>query len=52
MSGCAARLDHHLQEVVFGWRRRRHTRGAFENLLSIKVALPHAFYRDFVDRLA
>jgi hypothetical protein len=47
-----AHLDRYLQEFVFRWNRRRHTRVAFESLLGITVALPPASYRDFVDRLA
>jgi hypothetical protein len=45
-----AHLDRYLQEFVFRWNRRRHTRIAFESLLGIAVALPHASCRDFVDR--
>jgi hypothetical protein len=45
-----AHLDRSLQEFVFRWNRRRHTRAAFESLPGIAVALPHASYRDFVDR--
>ena len=47
-----AHLDRYLQEFVFRWNRRRHTRVAFDSLLGIAVTLPHASYRDFVDRRA
>jgi ISXO2-like transposase domain/Transposase zinc-ribbon domain len=47
-----AHLDRYLQEFVFRWNRRRHTRVAFDSLLGIAVALPHAGYRDFVDQRA
>lgn len=47
-----AHLDRYLQEFVFRWNRRRHTRVAFDSLLGIAVTLPHACYRDFVDQRA
>jgi transposase-like protein len=43
-------LERYLQEFVFRWNRRRHTRVAFDSLLGIAVALPHASYRDFVEQ--
>jgi hypothetical protein len=43
-----AHLDRYLNEFVFRWNRRRHTRAAFHSLLSVAAALPHASYRDFV----
>ena len=43
-------LERYLQEFVFRWNRRRHTRVAFDTLLGIAVALPHASYRDFVEQ--
>jgi hypothetical protein len=45
-----AHLDRYLNEFVFRWNRRRHTRIAFESLLGIAAILPHASYRDFVDQ--
>ena len=45
-----AHLDRYLDEFVFRWNRRRHTRVAFNSLLGIATALPHASYRDFVDQ--
>jgi ISXO2-like transposase domain/Transposase zinc-ribbon domain len=47
-----APLERHLQEFVFRWNRRRHTRVAFDSLLGIATALPHASYRDFVEQRA
>lgn len=45
-----AHLDRYLDEFVFRWNRRRHTRVAFDSLLGIAIALPHASYRDFVEQ--
>jgi ISXO2-like transposase domain/Transposase zinc-ribbon domain len=45
-----AHLDRYLDEFVFRWNRRRHTRVAFDSLLGIATALPHASYRDLVDQ--
>jgi ISXO2-like transposase domain/Transposase zinc-ribbon domain len=45
-----AHLDRYLNEFVFRWNRRRHTRVAFDSLLGIVVALPHASYRDLIDQ--
>jgi hypothetical protein len=43
-------LARYLDEFVFRWNRRRHTRTAFETLLGLVIRLPHASLRDFVDQ--
>lgn len=43
-----AHLGRYLDEVVFRWNRRRHTRAAFDTLLGIGAHLTPATYRDFV----
>ena len=47
-----AHLERYLHEFVFRWNRRQHTRVAFDSLLGIATALPHASYRDFVEQRA
>jgi hypothetical protein len=47
-----AHLDRYLQEFVFRWNRRRHTRVAFDSLLGTAAVRPHASYRDFVEQRA
>jgi hypothetical protein len=42
-------LQRYLDEFVFRWNRRRHTRSAFDTLLGIGVGLGPATYRDFVE---
>jgi hypothetical protein len=41
-------LRRYLDEFVFRWNRRRHTRTAFDALLDLTMRLPHASARDFV----
>jgi len=43
-------LRRYLDEFTFRWNRRRHTKTAFDILLSLIVRLPHASMRDFVDQ--
>jgi hypothetical protein len=43
-------LRRYLDEFTFRWNRRRHTKTAFDTLLSLIVRLPHASMRDFVDQ--
>ena len=43
-------LGRYLDEFVFRWNRRRHTRTAFDTLLGLTLRLPHASLRDFVDQ--
>ena len=43
-------LERYLDEFVFRWNRRRHTRVAFDTLLGLALRLPHASLRDFVDQ--
>jgi hypothetical protein len=43
-------LRRYLDEFTFRWNRRRHTKTAFDTLLSLVVRLPHASMRDFVDQ--
>jgi transposase-like protein len=45
-----AHLRRYLDEFVFRWNRRRHTRAAFDTLLGIGASLTPATYRDFVDQ--
>ena len=45
-----AHLQRYLDEFVFRWNRRRHTRAAFDTLLGIGARLQPATYRDFVDQ--
>lgn len=45
-----AHLPRYLDEFVFRWNRRRHTRAAFDSLLGIGTRLAPATYRDFVDQ--
>ena len=45
-------LERYLDEFVFRWNRRRHTRTAFDTLLGLVIRLPHASLRDFVDQRA
>jgi transposase-like protein len=45
-----AHLGRYLDEFVFRWNRRRHTRAAFDTLLGIGAHLTPATYRDFVDQ--
>jgi hypothetical protein len=47
-----AHLGRYLDEFVFRWNRRRHTRAAFDTLLGIGAHLTPATYRDFVDQRA
>jgi len=44
-----AHVQRYLDEFVFRWNRRRHTRIAFDRLLGIGLDLGPATYRDFVD---
>ena len=41
-------LRRYLDEFVFRWNRRRHTRAAFDSLLAIGCRLPPATYTDFI----
>jgi transposase-like protein len=43
-------LERYLDEFVFRWNRRRHTRAAFDTLLGLVIRLPHASLRDFVNQ--
>lgn len=43
-------LRRYLDEYVFRWNRRRHTRAAFDTLLGLAARLPPATYRDVVDQ--
>ena len=45
-----AHVQRYLDEFVFRWNRRRHTRSAFDTLLGIGLRLGPATYRDFVDQ--
>ncbi len=45
-----AHVQRYLDEFVYRWNRRRHTRGAFDTLLRIGTGLGPASYRDFVDQ--
>lgn len=45
-----AHLRRYLDEFVFRWNRRRHTRAAFDSLLGLATRLPPATYRDVVDQ--
>jgi len=45
-----AHLRRYLDEYVFRWNRRRHTRAAFDSLLGLATRLPPATYRDVVDQ--
>lgn len=45
-------VQRYLDEFVFRWNRRRHTRIAFDRLLGIGIGLGPASYRDFVDQRA
>jgi len=45
-----AHLRRYLDEFVFRWNRRRHTRAAFDTLVGLTTRLGHASYRDFVDQ--
>ena len=47
-----AHLGRYLDEFVFRWNRRRHTRAAFDTLLGIGAHLTPATYRDFVEQRA
>jgi ISXO2-like transposase domain/Transposase zinc-ribbon domain len=47
-----AHLQRYLDEFVFRWNRRRHTRAAFDTLAGLTMRLAHASYRDFVDQRA
>jgi hypothetical protein len=42
-----AHLQRYLDEFVFRWNRRRHTRAAFDTLAGLTMRLTHASYRDF-----
>jgi hypothetical protein len=42
-------LRRYLDEFVFRWNRRRHTKAAFDTLVCLAVRLPHASMREFVD---
>ena len=43
-------LRRYLDEFVYRWNRRRHMRVSFDTLLDLSVRLPHASYRDFVEK--
>lgn len=43
-------VDRYLNEFVFRWNRRAHRRAAFDTLLGLAARLPHASYRNFVER--
>lgn len=43
-------LHRYLDEFVFRWNRRRHTRAAFDTLSRLTMRVAHASYRDFVDQ--
>ncbi len=43
-------LRRYLDEFVYRWNRRRHMRVSFGTLLGLSVRLPHASYRDFVEK--
>lgn len=45
-----AHLRCYLDEYVFRWNRRRHTRAAFDSLLGLATRLAPATYRDVVDQ--
>jgi hypothetical protein len=45
-----AALRRYLDEFTFRWNRRRHTKTAFDTLLALRVRLPHASMRDFVEQ--
>jgi hypothetical protein len=45
-----AHLQRYLDEFVFRWNRRRHTRAAFDTLAGLTMRLTHASYRDFIDQ--
>ena len=45
-----AHLHRYLDEFVFCWNRRRHTRAALDTLVGLTTRLTHASYRDFVDQ--
>jgi predicted RNA-binding Zn-ribbon protein involved in translation (DUF1610 family) len=45
-----AHLRRYLDEYVFRWNRRRHTRAAFDSLLGLATRLTPATYRDVVDQ--
>jgi hypothetical protein len=47
-----AHVQRYLDEFVFRWNRRRHTRIALDRLLGIGMDLGPATYRDFVDQRA
>ena len=42
-------IQRYLDEFVFRWNWRRHTRTAFDRLLGIGLRLKPATYRDFVN---
>lgn len=41
-------LRRYLDEFVFRWNRRRHTKTAFDTLLGLAIRMDHASQRDFV----
>jgi hypothetical protein len=45
-------VQRYLDEFVFRWNRRRHTKSAFDTLLGIGIGLGPATYRDFVQQRA
>jgi hypothetical protein len=45
-----AHVQRYLDEFVFRWNRRRHTRIALDRLLGIGMGVAPATYRDFVDQ--
>ena len=45
-----AHVQRYLDEFVFRWNRRRHTRIAVDCLLGIGMGLRPATYRGFVDQ--
>lgn len=47
-----AHVQRYLDEFVFRWNRRRHTRISFDRLLGLGIGLGPASYRDFVDQRA
>ena len=47
-----AHVQCYLDDFVYRWNRRRHTRIAFDRFLGIGIDLGSASYRDFVDQWA
>lgn len=45
MASSKPHLERYLDEFVFRWNRRRHTRTAFDTLLRLVIRLPHASLR-------